>query len=316
MNQIDKIFSKGLNEHSTATSERVNDLFRQRLAQRKVEEQEALMSEELQAHVLEPSSRADQLFKAKLEKRHKKVFWTTGRRNFAAAAGLVLILGIGYLQLSQPDKNPVKNNGIAEVTTDNTPKASGKINENTAVPAGELRLDNPKLNVAADVQRTEMKVKTVSLPYLGSDDNTNTLAQNETLETVENVIYNEPVVAINLDAPRNTEVSEDETLIFVSRMDGDETVALGNIETETLQDSFNESNIYQEYILEPEEQRERTLTAFYEEVKHLKKGQHVDLSKYGFKSLDELTLNEEGFILTEVKKIKNTVNWIKAKLIN
>ncbi|MGL4629842.1 MAG: hypothetical protein ACRCVT_01455, partial [Leadbetterella sp.] len=50
------------------------------------------------------------------------------------------------------------------------------------------------------------------------------------------------------------------------------------------------------------------------EVKHLKKGETIDFRKFGLKSLDEILLNEDGFVITEIKKIKGTIQRIKSKL--
>jgi hypothetical protein len=58
------------------------------------------------------------------------------------------------------------------------------------------------------------------------------------------------------------------------------------------------------------------VTRVLDEVKHLKKGEKVDFNKLGFKPIEELALDEEGFIVSETNQIKDKINWIKARLNN
>jgi hypothetical protein len=42
----------------------------------------------------------------------------------------------------------------------------------------------------------------------------------------------------------------------------------------------------------------------------------VDFNKLGFKPIEELALDKEGFIVSETNQIKDKINWIKARLNN
>jgi len=58
------------------------------------------------------------------------------------------------------------------------------------------------------------------------------------------------------------------------------------------------------------------VTRVLDEVKNLKKGEKVDFNKLGFKPIEELALDKEGFIVSETNQIKDKINWIKARLNN
>ena len=51
-------------------------------------------------------------------------------------------------------------------------------------------------------------------------------------------------------------------------------------------------------------------------IRHIKNGEKVEFNKLGLKPVDELSLNQEGFIASETRQIKETYSWIKSKITN
>lgn len=290
MNKLDNLFSKKLSEHSTRPSERANELFLSRLAKKK-----------------------------------KVVFWTPIKRNFAAAASLVLLGGLGYYSIQdngqkvQVAQSQVNSNSIAEVPQESfSPKVQNRteVNEQLNKYTKKGFANDAYLGIAGGSETPRLLVNAKTSPAnVEYSNKLSSLSQDESIE------YLQPQVAVSVTRPDTRALeqvtdavlddfkTDDDTFIIVSPLD---TYASNDVwEIPSILDQPSMDN-----ALVLEDHQERLLTKIYDEVKHLKKGQHLDLSKFGFKSLEEMALSEEGFIVTETKKIRSKLQWLKAKIYN
>ncbi len=284
MNKLDNLFSKKLAEHSTRSSERANELFLSRLAKQK-----------------------------------KVVFWTPIKRNFAAAASVVLLGGLGYYaSLDQEKVNLAQNQPATNLSMAETPKKTNK------VPTQSLDIINAN---ALTNEKSELVFRTLSEKVVGpigtvaKVESTEYTDKLKSLSQDESVDYLNPQVAAAVSRPDTRALQPaEEAASDELKTDDDTFIIISPIDTYASNDVWDIPSILDQPSLDNalilEDHQERLLTKIYDEVKQLKKGQHLDLSKFGFKSLEDMALSEEGFIVTEAKKIKSKLQWIKSKINN
>lgn len=278
-----------------------------------------LFSQKLKNHQSTPSERANQLFLSKLEKNKKVVFWTSSKRYFAAAASVTMILSLGYLYNSkniEATANIVNNKIITNATK----------TDNQVIVKEQPELKEPSIiktiDDLASVNIPNNKSKAVKLQNLSSDSWLKQVSIDESHEFINNKgeatnsLKPEDYVALVVkeDIKNTTEQhpsNEDDTYIEISPLMP--TLA------EVLQDTPPAYDYLpnHDFLLESvEPDNTKLLAKMYEEIKHLKKGEKIDFNKFGLKSLEELALNEEGFIVTEARQIKNTFNRILSRITN
>lgn len=278
-----------------------------------------LFSQKLKNHQSTPSERANQLFLSKLEKNKKVVFWTSSKRYFAAAASVTMILSLGYLYNSkniEATANIVNNQIITNATK----------TDNQVIVKEQPELKEPSIiktiDDLASVNIPNNKSKAVKLQNLSSDSWLKQVSIDESHEFINNKgeatnsLKPEDYVALVVkeDIKNTTEQhpsNEDDTYIEISPLMP--TLA------EVLQDTPPAYDYLpnHDFLLESvEPDNTKLLAKMYEEIKHLKKGEKIDFNKFGLKSLEELALNEEGFIVTEARQIKNTFNRILSRITN
>jgi hypothetical protein len=283
-----------------------------------------LFSEKLAEHASTPSKRANELFLSRLEKNTKKtVFWTSSKRYFAAAASVVLVAGIGYFANTNSSTKPglAANAPAVERVSAPAVVAPEKIQSNST----ENQLAENNTNISAKT----FKINSLAPTFL-QKENTAALDSKQELKDDklrsftldESLDYLNPEQKITMTRPDTKSLepvfeqtsdelkTNDDTFIIISPM----TEAYVSVDMMDIPSILDQPSLDNALIVEDHE--ERLLTKIFEDVKHLKKGQHLDLSKFGFKSLDELAMNDEGFIVTEARKIKSKLQWIKSKINN
>lgn len=269
--------------------------------------------EKLKNHEVRPSERANQLFLSRLEGKKKKKpvhFWY-----FALAASLFIVSLVGvYYYQGQGDSQAV-------LTTSEEQNSSNEINKNKDL----AETSNPK---DIQVQKTgtqPAELKRWNLNSTGKDA----------------FSYSSEVVATN---EKNVQTGEKKETQAVDKKKLEEFFETENnvkmaIVEEARQNKLEETLIYLTPILAvnqvstfkgspniPENTKASSdeyfsddkslVTRVLDEVKHLKKGEKVDFNKLGFKPIEELALDKEGFIVSETNQIKDKINWIKARLNN
>jgi hypothetical protein len=280
-----------------------------------------LFSEKLAEHASTPSKRANELFLSRLQKDTKKtVFWTISKKYFAAAASVVLAAGIGYFANNSTDSKP----GLAA----NTPVVAG-VAAPVIVPPKEVT----SLEIEKAIEENNKKITPNAfivnslIPNLLQKENR--IAQENKKESNlksftpdESLDYLNPEQKVAMQKPDTKSIeaaleptsdelkTNDDTFIIISPM----TEAYVSVDMMDIPSILDQPSLDNALIVEDHE--ERLLTKIFEDVKHLKKGQHLDLSKFGFKSLDELAMNDEGFIVSKAREIKSKLLWIRSKINN
>ncbi len=269
--------------------------------------------EKINKHEVTPSERANQLFMSRLESKKKKKpvpYWY-----FALAASLFIVSLVGvYYYKGQDDYRAVlrdtkepnssaeknANKSLAEVSY---PKAIEV--QITETNRSGLKSSGLKSKVL-DVFSTSPEIVLTNEKVMQTSEKKETQSvENKKLETFFETENN--VKMANIEEARQNKLEE--TLIYLTPI-----LALNQVNT------FNGStrileinkNTQEEYFADDKS----LVTRVLDEVKHLKKGEKVDFNKLGFKPIDELALDKEGFIVSETNQIKDKINWIKARLNN
>lgn len=278
-----------------------------------------LFSQKLKDHQSKPSERANQLFLSKLEKNKKVVFWTSSKRYFAAAASITMILSLTYLYNSKNIENATEivsnqintnaSNTDKQVSTNNQSQIDDitEIKNTKSLALGQV-INNKSEGVKALNINTDLWLKQLSI------DESHEFIDNKG-EQVNSLIPDDYVAVVTKEYVNNaTEQhpsNEDDTYIEISPLMP--TLA------EVLQDTPPAYDYLpnHDFLIETvEPDNAKLLAKMYEEIKHLKKGEKIDFNKFGLKSLEEMALNEEGFIVSEARQIKNTFNRILSRITN
>jgi hypothetical protein len=270
--------------------------------------------EKLTKQEVKPSDRANQLFLSKLENRKKRRI--VPYRYFAMAASLLIVslVGVYFYNKSKVSNNSLTStipssveiispSRINEMGNNKVQKLSDRVLSSKYPNKGFAELNNQKPNqVIALVALRGEEVgnvdvngqKEISLMEVNSKieiDSKTVLAnkieyKSENLE--ETLIFLTPILALNQmnTFGGNPKILENSNSIVTANTD--------------------------EYFIDDKS----LVTRVLDEVKNLKKGEKVDFNKLGFKPIEELTLDKEGFIVSETNQIKDKINWIKARLNN
>jgi hypothetical protein len=260
--------------------------------------------DKLKNHEVQPSNRANQLFFSKLESTKKKKlvpFWY-----FALAASLFIVssMGVYYYQgqddaqvmLTPPDKVDISNDKSLAMSS--TPKPLNV--QKTIVNQAEL-----KSNVIDVFSKSPKIVLTNEKIVQISEEKVTQAVENKKLEEFFERENN--VKMANIEEARLHKLEE--TLIYLTPILAVNQVNSFNGSPKVPEDIKNNSD---EFFSDSKS----LVTRVLDEVKHLKKGEKVDFNKLGFKPIEELALDKEGFIVSETNQIKDKINWIKARLNN
>lgn len=252
--------------------------------------------EKLKNHEVKPSDRANQLFLSKLQNKKKKrpvVYWYFG---LAASLFIVSFVGMYYYNAQKPTSSALatikptnsqvieapRNNVLAQGQVVEAVKVSSK-SQNSQVLINELKIEEveqqPETSVFSE-KMTQSEVAIVEPSTLESKVDLNTKSLGETL------IFLTPILAMNQVTSFNA--------------------------SPKISENLNSTNTSDEYFADDKS----LLTRVLDEVKNLKKGEKVDFNKLGFKPIEELALDKEGFIVSETNQIKDKINWIRTRLNN
>ncbi|MDP1812942.1 MAG: hypothetical protein Q8K92_00670 [Leadbetterella sp.] len=276
----------------------IDDFFREKLANQEVK----------------PSDRANQLFLSKLENKKKRRI--VPYRYFAMAASLFIVSLAGVYFYN---KSKVSNHTL----TSNIPNS-----EEATSPSELNEMANKKEEKLADLVPTSKYLKTGFAEFSIKKPNDVIALAVVPSESADNVDINEPKEISLIDV--NSKIGIDsktvlanktgfksenleETLIFLTPI-----LALNQVNTFGVNPKIleNSNSVVTASTDEYFSDDKSLVTRVLDEVKNLKKGEKVDFNKLGFKPIEELALDKEGFIVSETNQIKDKINWIKARLNN
>lgn len=271
--------------------------------------------ERLKELEIAPSERARSLFLEKIEEKNKKkfiVFSKTKRLFFGAAAAMLLFGFVGFHFYLSPVKNKFSGNKEKSDGNKNSIVNAVKVEAKRALVSKfsnmEVTSKTPlnQINLETTVKYEDFKVV-----------NNSTLAQN--IPTIFDEIANQDAI---IDERKSSDISalksKDylpknaffETIVYISPLQEEEIAAVtlsSEIKTNESVEGINSDN----------DSSDKTLFAkVVDEIRHIKNGEKVEFNKLGFKPVDELSLNQEGFIASETRQIKETYSWIKSKITN
>ena len=263
-----------------------------------------------------PSDRARNLFLEKIEdnKKGKFIIFSNSRRLFfGAAASILMFACVGvFFYLSTQKSTIAENNSkndIEKHSLDKVVKVVPNLALSSKYASNELVIKPPVENI--NIKTTE---KLEELNVL----NNSTIAQDIPLALAENVKQDISIEEIkpsvipvlkSMDLLSKNALSE--TIVYISSIQEQEIVVVSpSFEIETNQkEKIINSDV--------EESSDKTLFAkVVDEIRHIKNGEKVDFNKLGLKPVEELTLNQDGFIASETRQIKETYSWIKSKITN
>jgi hypothetical protein len=276
----------------------IDDFFREKLANQE----------------MKPSERANQLFLSKLENKKKKRI--VPYRYFAMAASLLMVSLVGVYFYNK-----------AEVSS-NTLASSVPSSEEIISPSGTYEMAHKKEEKLANIVPTSKYLKTgfaefsihkpndvIALAFEPSEragnDDINEQKEINLIDVNSKIGIDSKTVLANKMEFKSENLEE--TLIFLTPILALNQVNTFGVNPKILQ---NSNSIVTATIEEYFSDDKSLVTRVLDEVKNLKKGEKVDFNKLGFKPIEELALDKEGFIVSETNQIKDKINWIKARLNN
>ncbi|MCP9754391.1 hypothetical protein EGI26_04325 [Lacihabitans sp. CCS-44] len=268
--------------------------------------------EKLTNQEMKPSERANQLFMSKLENKKKKRI--VPYRYFAMAASFFIVSLVGVYFYN---KSKVSNDTLAltipssdeVISPSKTNEMIGKSDENITEVVPLIKSESTVIKEFLILKPNEV----IALAVVPSErvDNVNEQKEISSTNTNSKVGIDSKTVLANKAEFKSENIEE--TLIFLTPI-----LAMNQLNTfggnpKILENSNSiVTTSSDEYFSDDKS----LVTRVLDEVKNLKKGEKVDFNKLGFKPIEELTLDKEGFIVSETNQIKDKINWIKARLNN
>ena len=279
MNQIDDLFSKKLKNMEVAPSDIANALFAEKLANRK-----------------------------KGGRKLPIVLW------FSMAASLVLVACVGLYFFKNKEKNVealAQNTSVKDQNTNL--KAQNSIEIATKRSQEFL---NVQTQVQVEAKNSQPKPSNVSSKatdgFVAVQPEIQKVAPTIVEKTEVKIIENKAITS-ELAQVENKQkpIFDAETIVLLTPLMGYGSYPkMGeNRKSLNIQTNVGEK---EDYFSEDKSLFVRVI----DEVKNLKKGEKVDFNKLGFKPIEELAMNQDGFIVSETNQIKDKINWIKARLNN
>jgi hypothetical protein len=287
-----------------------------------------IFAKKLAEHRQEPSQKAFEKFQARLgEKQQKRRggFFLI-RQNwsyYAAAAGIVAALTIGILSQKNTANSPtLANNDVPNKVEKNSLNVSKTIDNQMVI--AQVETDNFSKNNVEALVKTPQKPRLV-LPIINSEPS---IAKTEFEPITNNIIDDSPIeqnsVAVNtiFTTPLTEVIQSNESKTEeVVKTNADESIVLvlepEQIEKEIIpaisQDSETSLADAKRLGAEKEENEKSFIAKLYDEYKHFKYGEKVDLKKIGIKEalarVDEKLLKEErddviGFVQRKVGRLQ------------
>ena len=268
----------------------------------------------LREHKVKPSERANLLFANKIEVKKKKKPLTLWYFGLAASLVLVALIGLYFskgqkssdqamskiapgVQLGKPSLENSLKSGVEKSNTQvHHPQVANEVDRIASLakmPKDNLSL-NTKSGLLANTATSTLKMidkpsqALVSNIEIDNADNTSNELKQLQKGKEQTLIYLTPILALNQ----------------VNTFSGGPKI-VGN------PNLINKSSD-EEYFADDKSLLARVL----DEVKSLKKGEKVDFNKLVFKPFDELSLDKEGFIVSETNQIKEKISWVRTRLNN
>ncbi len=275
-----------------------------------------LFAKKLKGNIITPSDRVKALFEQKLKEKKKRKVFVLFRNVLSVAASLVVLALIGVYFNDTTEQNQIAINKTGETTEPAT----------STIEIGSEILDNQdtnednrdkEFNATKNIKVTKKVGANIAQVIIKQPNKV--LDKNNTEDT--NLGEKKPILALktytNTEEIKNKEIDQtitkkarnEEIIVYVSPIASEPKIA--QTKSELRLDTRISEGFFEEDV------PERTMvTKVLDEVKGLKRGENVDFNKLGFKSIEELALNEDGFIASEAKQIKQRIYWIKSKLNN
>jgi hypothetical protein len=257
----------------------------------------------LKDHEIIPSERANKLFEESLKAKSNKKPLVY----FSMAASILLLLFTGFWVLK--NNNQLDNTKTAITSelknTVNQKSEDGSIEINPNLESNRADMIPPNVLISNAVSYKEYSKEVPSKPIENLVFTVD--SKSEILDKhLDNNIKSELISEAKPE--KKPAIESIETLVFISPLINAPKV-VSNIENlKIVQSTLSDQDYFDE--------DKSLVTRFLSEVANLKRGEKVDLAKIGFKSLDEISKDDESFIASETKQIKKGYNWIKSKISN
>ncbi|MCP9769159.1 hypothetical protein EGI22_14670 [Lacihabitans sp. LS3-19] len=272
-----------------------------------------LFSDKLKNHEVQPSDRANILFLSKIEKKEEKkkpLFWWT----MSLAASLLIVGFAGFYFYSSKKQNTVDLAQNTEKRQEDVKLSENAEIQNSTLPKSQENVLEPLKEVGEKGFSKSVTVKHTSKIVEEQDlvvsDKSSQLSEyqptKEVLKSVQIAKIDEKAQVASAIVPNQ------ETLIFLTPMLAMNGAMNPHQKALTMKALQSNSENKEDYFSEEKSLFVRVI----DEVKNLKKGEKVDFNKLGFKPIEELALNQDGFIVSESHQIKEKLNWIKSRLNN
>jgi hypothetical protein len=271
-----------------------------------MEKLDSLYKDKLQNAKIEPSDRANKLFMEKLEARNKKsgVFLSSGGRGYWRAAAAIFIFSLlGSVFYFYPSTiveqvatiSTINNINKEEESLQNQIQVDSDGIYNKGKFDSKIPFQNNKPNNLREIALSK------SLEQSAVDDKYLKDASDSYKEKMD--MDNQPTVSLKSETFKNVIAANSiaETLIIISPI---------------IEEKMKINALGIDSLVSNEENEKPVIAKVFEEIKGLKKGEKLDFNKFGFKSLEEMAMHEEGFIASETRQIKEKFQWIKSKLTN
>lgn len=287
-----------------------------------------IFAKKLAEHRQEPSQKAFEKFQARLSEKQQKRrggFFLINRNwtYYAAAAGVVAALMIGFLSQKDAVNSPIlANNNIPNKVVERSIKTPKQIDSQEVVVKNSTN-DFSKINVET-LEKTPQKSRVIS-PIINNEPSiakteieptTNNIVDDSPIEqnsVAVNTIFTTPLTEVNQPNESKTEnltkSSADESIVLVLEPEQAEKEIIPAIS----QDSETSLADAKRLGAEKEENEKSFIAKLYDEYKHFKYGEKVDLKKIGVKDalarVDEKLLKEErddviGFVQRKVGRLQ------------
>lgn len=268
-------------------------------------------ADKLKGFEIKPSDRVNAIFQQKIKEKQKKVVFFNLSKTIGIAASIILtaLISIYYY-------NDTNIPTVAQEITKELPLSNDSSNKSITTPTIILEADQIKTIVDKPFivnKQLALNSKSNVKPSKSTESNLKIMEirglENATTKSIESKIDIKTNLKVdNNTLAFNTPKENEEILVYLTPLPIKEKSKVDS-EIQILDNS--NSNTFGDEIYD-----KSLITKVLEEVKGLKRGESVDFEKLGFKSIDELALNNEGFIASETRQIREKVYWIKSKLNN
>ncbi len=276
----------------------IDDFFREKLANQEVT----------------PSDRANQLFLSRIENKKKKRI--VPYRYFAMAASLFIfsLVGVYFYNKAEVSSDTLVStipSSEEVISPSKTIEMIDNKDENLTSEVPTIKLQNAMMEEFSIQKPNDVIALTVVPSEKVDSEYTKEQKDLSIMDANSKIGIDSKTVLANKTEFKNENLEE--TLIFLTPI-----LAMNQVNTfggnpRILENRNSFGTVSPEGYFSDDKS---LVTRVLDEVKNLKKGEKVDFNKLGFRPIEELALDKEGFIVSETNQIKDKINWIKARLNN